>query len=836
MASPGDLHGVTAAGSPNKQTLKTSTSSSSSNSGSGSGSGSSSSSSSSSGSGSSRDITTSCKIQKTRSLSMRELQEITDNFCKERAIGEGAYGKVYRGALDNGKEIAVKLLHNRLDIDDGQFRRELDNLMRFEHQNIVQLVGYCYETQHKPIIGKEETIFAEEITKALCFEYMQKGSLQKHLYEESDGLDWQTRYKIIKGTCEGLQYLHEGFKKPIYHLDLKPDNILLDENMFPKLADFGLSRLFREHKTMVIESVSGTIGYMPPEYIHENAISNKFDIFSLGVAITKVIAGPSGHTRSAEMSHQEFLDQVQTNWRSRLRSTCSSHKQLKAHCHQVNICTEIALSCMEYDRHRRPDIIDIIHRLNDTEATIDRALSWSVSSQSWMQGDMVKLHTFTSKAILCGKTCNEFPVLVRITAAPWCHTEEMPRAGVDIVVVVDINMGRVSHWKLKIIKQALMTVIDKLGPNDRFSIVWFKGSVPHTMKLTFTSNKGKEIAKVVINELDGSHGNNTIAALREGVEILRGRGAEEAYDRVGCILFVSNGDGMAALKTEISSEFPVHAIGVQKHHDPEVMKYIADKTCGTYSFLDEDDSCIHEALKLFTTGITSVAARFIQITLAAHEGITVSSIESGGYKNLVGSDKQTGVIDIDNMYAGEQKNFIVYLSVGEGNKKLLTIGGQYRSLDASKRLADKDVFILRPLSECSPDKLGIHHEVAVERTRTWLMKGLSVMVEMPHPMCGEGPWNLWNSIRRPSEDHCATKETMVNLSNDVTEIERNIRDYLNIGERSYKKVPYLMSWLSCHKWQRATTKGSCYDSGAFALSQLGASEQHVGEDAEDNNN
>lgn len=80
-----------------------------------------------------------------------------------------------------------------------------------------------------------------------------------HITEESDGLDWETRYKIIKGTCEGLQYLHEGFKKPIYHLDLKPDNILLDENMFPKLADFGLSRLFREHKTMVIESVSGTM-------------------------------------------------------------------------------------------------------------------------------------------------------------------------------------------------------------------------------------------------------------------------------------------------------------------------------------------------------------------------------------------------------------------------------------------------------------------------------------------------------------------------------------------------------------------------------------------------
>ena len=82
----------------------------------------------------------------------------------------------------SGEEIAVKLLHNNLHgTDDEQFKREFENLMRLDHHNIVQLVGYCYETQHKPIICTEETIFAEEITKALCFEYMQKGSLQKHL-------------------------------------------------------------------------------------------------------------------------------------------------------------------------------------------------------------------------------------------------------------------------------------------------------------------------------------------------------------------------------------------------------------------------------------------------------------------------------------------------------------------------------------------------------------------------------------------------------------------------------------------------------------------------------
>jgi len=185
------------------------------------------------------------KLQNAPSLTVQVLQEITDNFSEERKIGQGAYGTVYKGMHPNGEEMAVKLLHNSLQgIDDGQFKCEFENLMRLEHHNIVQIVGYCYETQHKPILHKGETIFAEEIKRALCFEYMQNGSLQKHISEEHNGLDWHMRYKIIKGTCEGLKYLHEGFSKPIYHMDLKPDNILLDENMMRKLADFGLSKLY----------------------------------------------------------------------------------------------------------------------------------------------------------------------------------------------------------------------------------------------------------------------------------------------------------------------------------------------------------------------------------------------------------------------------------------------------------------------------------------------------------------------------------------------------------------------------------------------------------------
>ncbi|KAM3400550.1 hypothetical protein ACQJBY_005416 [Aegilops geniculata] len=331
----------------------------------------------------SRDSNMARKLQNAACLTMRVLQQITDNFSEKQKIGQGAYGTVYKGVHASGEEIAVKLLHNNLQgTDDEQFKREFENLMRLDHQNIVQLVGYCYETHHKPMLHNEETIYAEETNRVLCFEYMQNGSLQKHISEECDGLDWHTRYEIIKGTCEGLKYLHEGFKEPIYHMDLKPDNILLDENKMPKLADFGLSKLYDGEQSMITQSLAGTIGYLPPEYLFEHVVSKKLDIFSLGVVVTKIITGPRGPTRRAEMTRQEFTNQVHVNWRKRLQETWHASRQLEAYCNQVKICIEIALTCMENDRHKRPTIVDIIHKLNQTETAIkelknDQAYRWT---------------------------------------------------------------------------------------------------------------------------------------------------------------------------------------------------------------------------------------------------------------------------------------------------------------------------------------------------------------------------------------------------------------------------------------------------------------------------
>ncbi|CAL4991703.1 unnamed protein product [Urochloa decumbens] len=303
-----------------------------------------------------------------RDLTFKLLEDITNKFSEEHKVGKGGYGEVYKGVLQSGEVIAVKKLFHQQGLDDVQFEKEFNNLMRVQHHNIIRLVGYCYETRHKHIEVNGKYHFAEIAERALCFEYLQQGSLTNHLSDESCGLDWDTRYKIIKGICEGLNYLHNGSKdNHMYHLDLKPENILLDTKMKPKIADFGLSRLFGTTQTHITKNYAGTIGYVPPEYIDKRQISKKYDVFSLGIIIIQIRAGPLGYSRSAEMPSQQFIDLVHENWKNRCQTT-PKHKSLEADSLEVKMCIEMALRCVEPDRARRPSITEVIDKLNEIES------------------------------------------------------------------------------------------------------------------------------------------------------------------------------------------------------------------------------------------------------------------------------------------------------------------------------------------------------------------------------------------------------------------------------------------------------------------------------------
>ncbi|KAF8697193.1 hypothetical protein HU200_036194 [Digitaria exilis] len=269
-----------------------------------------------------------------------------------------------QGVAKTGKPVAVKIFRDVIsDLNHEQFRNEFCNLTKVQHYNIVQFLGYCCEREQTPIECNGRIVLAENTHRALCFEFMHNGSLQKHLSDESCGLDWDTRYKIIKGTCEGLRHIHEGLEKSLLHLDLKPDNILLDKNMVPKIADFGLSRIFGDQQT---RSTQGSLGTL-------KEISKKFDIFSLGVIIIMIVSGPESYHKCLDhMPSGKFVDQVLKSWRKRWQAACNSDFSFEACCHQVETCIQIALDCLEKDSHKRPDIVKMIEELNKIEPGINK--------------------------------------------------------------------------------------------------------------------------------------------------------------------------------------------------------------------------------------------------------------------------------------------------------------------------------------------------------------------------------------------------------------------------------------------------------------------------------
>uniref|UniRef100_A0ACD5TQQ6 Uncharacterized protein n=1 Tax=Avena sativa TaxID=4498 RepID=A0ACD5TQQ6_AVESA len=302
----------------------------------------------------------------------RKLHDITDGFSEDRKIGSGGYGVVYKG-LHDGKEIAVKKLRPLVGLNDEPFDKEFDTLSKIHHENVVHLIGYCYESRRNYIKHNHETITAIERERILCFEYMKGGSLDKHITDETCVLDWPICYKIIRGTSDGLNHLHNSQDRPIFHLDLKPSNILLDENWTPKISDLGLSRIVATTKTHRTErfNMQGTIGYMPPEYIDSADISKKFDVFSLGSIIIRILDGMAFNSRYSYMDSQQFIKHVIVNWEKRLQGS-SRYKSHEKDTIQVNRCLEIALRCVEKDRNKRPSIKDIVNELEELEAQIQK--------------------------------------------------------------------------------------------------------------------------------------------------------------------------------------------------------------------------------------------------------------------------------------------------------------------------------------------------------------------------------------------------------------------------------------------------------------------------------
>ncbi|XP_042032592.1 LEAF RUST 10 DISEASE-RESISTANCE LOCUS RECEPTOR-LIKE PROTEIN KINASE-like 2.3 [Salvia splendens] len=208
--------------------------------------------------------------------SYSDIKKMTKGF--QDKLGEGGYGSVYKGKLRSGFHVAVKLL-GKSGASGQDFMNEIATIGRIHHVNIVKLVGYC----------------AQGSKHALVYDFMPNGSLEKYLFnrDKTISLSWDMKFEIAVGVARGIEYLHRGCDVQILHFDIKPHNILLDDNFIPKLSDFGLAKVFPTNKTTVtMTATRGTIGYVAPELISRSigAISYKADVYSFGMLLMEMVS------------------------------------------------------------------------------------------------------------------------------------------------------------------------------------------------------------------------------------------------------------------------------------------------------------------------------------------------------------------------------------------------------------------------------------------------------------------------------------------------------------------------------------------------------------------
>ncbi|KAG0622545.1 hypothetical protein M758_3G105400 [Ceratodon purpureus] len=282
-------------------------------------------------------------------FSYAELKAATRSFNPDNKLGEGGYGVVYKGVLSDGTEVAVKTLSAKSSQGRQEFLNEAGLITAVQHRSLVKLKGCCMERDHR----------------ILVYEFMENKSLHQTLFgKEAVPMDWPTRFNIALGTARGLAYLHEESEARIVHRDIKASNILLDRNFNPKIADFGLARLFEDHESHVSTRVAGTLGYVAPEYALLGQLTEKADVFSYGIVLLELASGRF-NIRHDMIGEQAYL----LEWAWRLDSEDNlmflmdpklSSSYVEEEVHRV---LQVALLCTQAVASTRPSMTRVVAML-----------------------------------------------------------------------------------------------------------------------------------------------------------------------------------------------------------------------------------------------------------------------------------------------------------------------------------------------------------------------------------------------------------------------------------------------------------------------------------------
>ncbi|KAL2246615.1 probable LRR receptor-like serine/threonine-protein kinase At5g10290 [Sesamum indicum] len=296
----------------------------------------------------------------------RELQLATDSFSEKNVLGQGGFGKVYKGVLADNTKVAVKRLTDfESPGGDAAFRREVEMISVAVHRNLLRLIGFC-------------TTPSERL---LVYPFMQNLSVASRLRELKPGdlvLDWPTRKRVALGTARGLEYLHEHCNPKIIHRDVKAANVLLDEDFEAVVGDFGLAKLVDVRKTNVTTQVRGTMGHIAPEYLSTGKSSEKTDVFGYGIMLLELVTGK----RAIDFSRLEdeddvlLLDHVKKLQREkRLDAIVDQNLCRNYDIHDVEMIIQVALLCTQSSPDDRPAMSEVV-RMLEGEGLAERWELW----------------------------------------------------------------------------------------------------------------------------------------------------------------------------------------------------------------------------------------------------------------------------------------------------------------------------------------------------------------------------------------------------------------------------------------------------------------------------
>lgn len=286
-------------------------------------------------------------IEKTKVFTSKELEKATENFSSTRVLGQGGQGTVYKGMLVDGRIVAVK---KSTVVDEDkleEFINEVVILSQINHRNIVKLIGCCLETE----------------VPLLVYEFISNGNLFEHLhgeFDESAMTTWEMRLCIVIDIAGALSYLHSAAASPIFHRDVKSTNIMLDEKYRAKVADFGTSRSVTVDHTHLTTVVSGTVGYVDPEYFQSSQFTDKSDVYSFGVVLVELITGekPISFVRlqQSRTLATYFIVAMEEN-----RVVDIIDPQIRDDCNleQVMAAAQLARRCLNLNGRNRPSMREV---------------------------------------------------------------------------------------------------------------------------------------------------------------------------------------------------------------------------------------------------------------------------------------------------------------------------------------------------------------------------------------------------------------------------------------------------------------------------------------------